>query len=397
MPSIRRILLAAGVVVVAVACGETPAAPSADAYGELSAAKPSGGGSTGDACVPGSGVSMQVLSLPVSGYNAYASGLGTAGTAVGRMSQAPASGKNSYTDTLRAVVWESGTGQTLPTPAGMGYAEAADANDVVGVILGAVWPYGVTGQRPVAWRRSAGGWTVDDLLPTGTESEFAAAVAANDDGSAVGHLKRPGESYEGQVWTLVNGMYGDPQPIPRIAGYPETFPASINSAGFIAGNSADYSVPGYPSAAWVMTPSGSPQVLQTVEGATQTAGYDVNDDGIVVGRAIIPATKRTPMRSYSVRWTPAAGAYESPEILMDGGWASAVRNDGVVVGQRLVSDGTRGGLTMCAYVWWPDTRQVTMLGTLDRGPSRARAVSEGSPIVVAGSAGGHAVLWTVQR
>ena len=45
---------------------------------------------------------------------------------------------------------------------------------------------------------------VEDLLPATTESQYATAVAANDAGSAVGYLKRPGQSYEGQLWTLVN-------------------------------------------------------------------------------------------------------------------------------------------------------------------------------------------------
>ena len=265
----------------------------------------------------------------------YAYAINAAGISTGQQY-----GYNSSTGTVYtsqyATRWNAAGTITQLTPLGTNATTGASisvgyAINSAGTVVGASTLYSGTtslGSRPALW--AAGGTTATPLGVLGTStsgSTSGAAYAVNDAGTSVGNVA---------VYNAAGGSLGTAPArwdasgnVTQLgtlgvssAGTFAGYALSVNSAGTAVGYSSEYNDSAMPVAslgarATVWT-AGSPAVTElpnlgvsttgAATGTTTSMSYSVNDDGLVVGSALVFNSSNPGGVTHATLWVPNATA-----------------------------------------------------------------------------------------
>jgi probable HAF family extracellular repeat protein len=326
-----------------LACHDEPVAPDAGSSDPPALDKPG--------TKPGSGGSTTItnLNLSGSGQDSRAEDISASGRIVGW--RGPWSGPNS------AFVWTPATDRgatgTATTLASLGNEALAYAVNVQGYVAGERGRAGVEMQHPVLWRPLPGGGYSDPF-------ELGSAL----DGGSVFDL---GDFDAGSQAVAVGAS-----------------DIRINPRAIAWGLSRDAGGAVSVSMRWVLPP--------IIEGQGGTA-FEVNRLGQAVGYANRSSTENRP-----VRWTYSSGAWGLLELPTLAGATGGVARGINAAGQVVGFDFMGAGRCERAFVWTP--AGTTADATLRQLPPLAGSLCDLAYAIndagqVAGTSGGHTVLWTL--
>ena len=213
--------------------------------------------------------------------------------------------------------------------------------------------------------------------------------AINDAGQAVGNDRFPNTSSQYLIAVL-----READGTRRFLGAPGVMSVAygVNARGDAVGQSPGPFY-GYDQAPMLWQAGGATIKLETFGGSENyAAAQAINDAGTVVGWSSTGASYSRVKLPF--RWTSARGLEALP-VLVGGGAAYGINDDGYIVGEVEVNHGNG---TSHAALWTPDGKLID-LGTLGGGTSTARGIN--SALQIAGSAddavgGRHAVRWSVE-
>lgn len=378
MKRVLPVLLAA--VAVASCSDHDPASPVAPS----TLAAPPTGPKGGPDLVLIPSATAAVLDLPTGYVSARASGVNAAGLAVG--SAVP--GDPDDDDIERAVVWNGTTVRLLPLPGGATGAEAREVN-ASGTAVG----YMNTGDglRPLRWMNADGlGATVQQLSIAGYDAGEANDV--NADGVVVGVVYDGNKAYAAR-WAT-NGALEVLDDPPFAAIDANSYATAVNDAGQIAGYfEGDH---GRRAFRWTGGTWEDVGVLSTNQQSTnETIATDINAAGVVAGFGsvpIAPGAEQTEMRAF--RWTPEGGPIALPPLP---GATEAqgyeITDDGQVLGfSEMFSVRT-------PVLWSPSGHVRAITGLSGTGAVSATAFGANAAGTVVGAAGDDddfgAIRWDV--
>jgi probable HAF family extracellular repeat protein len=158
------------------------------------------------------------------------------------------------------------------------------------------------------------------------------------------------------------GVYGGPPPL---YGY------GLNNRGWVVG--WHYPCFGFNDVPFLWTPEDGYQVLPLPPGATEMRCEDVNDDGVIVGTAVIAG-----LGDRGVVYRDGEFTILPPVDDVGWSWCSGINNDGVVVGMRSI--GGTGINPYNAFIW-TEADGFTDLGVMEGPFSSATDVSENGVVV----------------
>ena len=292
-----------------------------------------------------------------------------------------------------AFLWKLGAGLVfLNPPAGYPTSQAWAINaagDIVG--QSRFDPQSSTAHATI-WR---GGIATDlgVLGPNGQFSRYSRANDINDAGVIVGDAEpSTGTSTRlGYRWTAATGMVA--LPVPANTRVSEA--KAINNAGQIVGYIQGQDAPGAAGLERAVLWNGSTIVdLGLLPGAVASVANDINNDGVVVGTAML--SNGAP-RAFI--WTPTGGLKDLgtlPGDLLGGPQSEAfgINDNGDIVGS------SRATSTFAPAVLWRNGQIIALPAlTTGREGGVARAINNLGQIVgrveVIPSGGTHAVLWTI--
>ena len=209
------------------------------------------------------------------------------------------------------------------------------------------------------------GGTIQRLMPADTES---VASDINDAGQVAGDVYiAQGTQARGFVWTP--GASPELLVLPPLPGGDQAQAFALNNAGIAVGV-AQPQVGVFHAVLWDV--SGAIQDLGTL-GGTFAEAHDINNAGVVVGLS------RNGAGAYrGFRWSAATGMEELPVLSAPGsGFASAnaINSDGQIVGEMKVDSGPPHA------VLWDTSGAIIDLDPLGTSQSAARAITEDGVIV----------------
>ena len=206
--------------------------------------------------------------------------------------------------------WEPGMSEArlMETPGDLSYFPTA-INDL-GMISGVAFDFrdGAQWRYPFVWSESAGFRRLNIA-----DSQWAGAMALNNNGQVVGFYSMPGTLYiQGFTWRAGDGFTD----LGNLDGG-EVVMHAINEDGVGTGMASDA---GYYAVRWTRA-DGMTKILPEYN---FTCGFDINDHGAIVGQVLVG---QGDMRAFY--WTPAAGT----TLLPQGDAALKVNNRGEVIGR----------------------------------------------------------------
>jgi uncharacterized membrane protein len=236
--------------------------------------------------------------------------------------------------TYEAFVWSASSGAVYfqPEDAAESWAGAITST---GQVVGAYTPEGVFGQR--AFTYSNGTFTP---LPSFVAGLSAGAIDINESGMMVGWAERaPGGTFGGPQ-TAVYWINGQVHEIGNLGGSSGTAVA-INNSNVAAGYSNTPGPPALKPFRW--TQAGGIEVLPQLVNGVPAVPADINDAGIIVGRAGVSL-----FANEAVYWDTDDSIHPLPRLhnTSDIG-VLAINNDGVMVGQEMAPDAFPE-----ARLWW---------------------------------------------
>ncbi|MDQ4048048.1 MAG: hypothetical protein M3131_01505, partial [Actinomycetota bacterium] len=293
------------------------------------------------------GVATKLAQLPGGSYGNVAHGINNAGQTVGVAVEThdhPHPWKDEFAF-QHAVTWDRRGALTelplLPEAEELGAQALATAINDRGTIVGwasgppiEMWGDVLNGtEHAVIWKPTPrGGYTITRLgqLP-GTEPSQATDI--NNRGQVAGYAQ-----VDGATVAVTWDRDGSPTALPALPGAEQAQATGINSKGEIVGwaQVEGKIVP----LLWTPVPGGGYTVSVLGDlGGTRAHANDINDAGVIVGRASLPDGQER-----AILWTPTrGGGYTITELCPLSGdtfsEGNAINNEGRVTGRSIGGDG----------------------------------------------------------